>query len=157
MTTTNSKHGWPALMKAATARAYLDDMPIAEFAANVVPRPRRTEANIEKAHDKKRRKLGRFEQAQRPAISNRSQAMGRTQASNRARGARQESSCERRCADVRITRALGASFHLHIARTVLSALREPTLSIVEAARTQIDDAGKWRAMVDAALREFDGI
>jgi hypothetical protein len=60
-------------------------------------------------------------------------------------------------ADVRITRALGASFHLHIARTVLSALREPTLSMVEAARTQIDDAGKWRAMVDAALREFDGI
>jgi hypothetical protein len=37
MTATNSKHGWPALMKAATARAYLDNMPIAEFAATVVP------------------------------------------------------------------------------------------------------------------------
>jgi hypothetical protein len=60
-------------------------------------------------------------------------------------------------ADVRITQALGARFHLHIARTVLSALREPTLGMVEAARPQIDDAGKWRAMVDAALREFDGI
>jgi hypothetical protein len=33
----NSKHGWAALMKAATARTYLDDMPIAEFAATVVP------------------------------------------------------------------------------------------------------------------------
>jgi hypothetical protein len=33
MIATNSKHGWPALMKAATARAYLDHMPIAEFAA----------------------------------------------------------------------------------------------------------------------------
>jgi hypothetical protein len=31
------RHGWPALMKAATARAYLDDMPIAEFATTVVP------------------------------------------------------------------------------------------------------------------------
>jgi hypothetical protein len=28
--------------------------------------------------------------------------------------------------------------------------------MVEAARTQIDDAGKWRAMVDVALRELDG-
>jgi hypothetical protein len=28
--------------------------------------------------------------------------------------------------------------------------------MVEAARSPIDDAGKWRAMVDAALREFDG-
>jgi hypothetical protein len=37
MTATNSKYGWPALMKATTARAYLDDMPIAEFAATVVP------------------------------------------------------------------------------------------------------------------------
>jgi hypothetical protein len=37
MNAPNSKHGWPALMKAATARAYLDDMPIAEFAATVVP------------------------------------------------------------------------------------------------------------------------
>ncbi len=59
-------------------------------------------------------------------------------------------------ADVRIDRALGARFHIHIARTVLSALREPTLGMVEAARTQIDDAGKWRAMVDVALHELDG-
>jgi hypothetical protein len=59
-------------------------------------------------------------------------------------------------ADVRITQALGARFHIHIARTVLSTLREPTLGMVEAARTQIDDAGKWRAMVDVALRELDG-
>ena len=59
-------------------------------------------------------------------------------------------------ADIRITQALGPRFHIHVARTVLSALREPTLGMVEAARTQIDDAGKWRAMVEAALREFDG-
>ena len=59
-------------------------------------------------------------------------------------------------ADVRTDRALGARFHIHIARTVLSALREPTLGMVEAGRTQIDDAGKWRAMVDVALRELDG-
>jgi hypothetical protein len=63
----------------------------------------------------------------------------------------------RGAADVRITQALGGQFHIHIARTVLSALREPTLGMVEVARTQIDDAGKWRAMVDAALRELDGI
>jgi hypothetical protein len=37
MIASSSKHGWPALMKAATAQAYLDDMPIAEFAATVVP------------------------------------------------------------------------------------------------------------------------
>ena len=58
--------------------------------------------------------------------------------------------------DERITRALGARFHIHIARTVLSALREPTLGMVEAAHSQIDDAGKWRAMVDVAVRELDG-
>ena len=63
----------------------------------------------------------------------------------------------RGAADVRITQALGGQFHIHIARSVLSALREPTLGMVEAARTQIDDAGKWRTMVDAALRELDGI
>jgi len=28
--------------------------------------------------------------------------------------------------------------------------------MVEAARSQIDDAGKWRALVDVALRELDG-
>ena len=45
-------------------------------------------------------------------------------------------------ADVRITRALGPRFHIHLARTVLSALREPTIGMVEASRSQIDDAGK---------------
>lgn len=59
-------------------------------------------------------------------------------------------------ADVRATEALGSLFHIHVARIVLSALREPTLGMVEAARSQIDDAGKWRAMVDVALRELDG-
>jgi len=50
----------------------------------------------------------------------------------------------------------GSLFHSHVARTVLSALREPTLGMAEAARTQIDDAGKRRAMVDVALRELEG-
>lgn len=60
-------------------------------------------------------------------------------------------------ADIRISQVLGPRFHIHVARTVLSALREPTPGMVEAARTQIDDAGKWRAMVNAALRELDGL
>lgn len=60
-------------------------------------------------------------------------------------------------ANLRITRAFGAGFHLHIARTVLLALTEPTLGMVEAARAHIDDANKCRAIVKVALRELDGM
>ncbi len=60
-------------------------------------------------------------------------------------------------ADVRITQALGSGFHLHIARTVLTALIEPTPGMVEAARGYIDDGNKWRAMVKVALLELGGI
>ena len=59
-------------------------------------------------------------------------------------------------ANIRVEQALGARFHIHVARVVLSALTEPTHGMIEAARTQIDDAGKWRAMVKVALRELDG-
>lgn len=58
-------------------------------------------------------------------------------------------------ARIRIEEALGVRFHIHVARVVLSALTEPTAGMVEAARTQIDDAGKWRAMVKVALNELD--
>jgi len=60
-------------------------------------------------------------------------------------------------ADKRITDALGARFHIHVARTVLLAIREPTLGMIEASRHCLDDANRWRAMVDVALRELDGI
>lgn len=60
-------------------------------------------------------------------------------------------------ADVRITRAFGSAYHFHVARTVLTALIEPTQGMVEAARGYIDDGNKWRAMIKTALRELDGI
>lgn len=60
-------------------------------------------------------------------------------------------------ADARMDQALGARFHIHVARTVLSALIEPTPGMLEAARAQIGDANKWRAMVKTALCELDGI
>lgn len=56
----------------------------------------------------------------------------------------------------RVSRALGADFHIHIARTVLLALAEPTAGMVEVDRVHIDDGSKWRAMVKVAVRELDG-
>lgn len=46
--------------------------------------------------------------------------------------------------------------HARIARTTLSALIEPTPSMVDAARAYTNDADKWRAMVKVALSELDG-
>ena len=43
------------------------------------------------------------------------------------------------------------------ARTVLSALIEPTPAMLEAARSHTDDADKWRAMVKVARLELDDI
>jgi hypothetical protein len=56
----------------------------------------------------------------------------------------------------RINQALGAGLHLHLARTVLTALREPTAGMLQAGRHCVDDANRWRAMIDEALRELNG-
>ena len=58
---------------------------------------------------------------------------------------------------IRVSQALGQRFHIHVARVVLSALLEPTPRMMEAARAQIDDANKWRAMVKVALLELDAV